>query len=165
MTRYRLLMSAALLCCAALAQAHTEVKQTMPAEGSTVQSPRQLMFMFSEAARLTALSIQKEGEAAQKIEALPAAASAHVMVAVPQLSTGKYTVTWRAIGKDEHIVSGSLHFTVSDKAPGMGMGMGSGMGPGMGMGMGNKPGADAAPKPATPSAPAAPADDHATHQH
>jgi hypothetical protein len=80
------------------------------------------------------------------------------MVAAPQLAAGKYTVTWRAMGKDEHIVSGSLHFTVSDKAPGMGMGPGMGQG----MGMGNKPGAEAAPKPA---APAAPADEHAGHQH
>lgn len=134
MIRSRWLMGSALLCCAALAEAHTQVKQTMPAEGSTVQAPRQLMFMFSEAARLTALGIEKEGEAAQKIEPLPAAASAHVMVAAPQLSAGKYTVTWRAMGTDGHIVSGSLHFTVSDKAP-------------------------------KTTTPAAPADDHAEHQH
>jgi methionine-rich copper-binding protein CopC len=118
MIRSRWLIGGALLCCAALAEAHTQVQQTMPAEGSTVQSPKQLMFMFSEAARLTALDIQKDGEAAQKIEALPSAASAHVMVAVPPLTSGRYTVTWRAMGKDEHIVSGSLHFTVSDKGSG-----------------------------------------------
>lgn len=117
MIRSRLPIGAALLCCAALAQAHTQVTQSLPAEGSTVQAPKQLMFMFSEAARLTALAIEKEGEAAQKIEALPVAASAHVMVAVPQLPAGKYTVTWRAMGKDDHIVNGTLHFTVSDKAP------------------------------------------------
>ncbi len=115
MIRSSWLMGAAMLGCAALAQAHTHVEQTMPAEGSTVQSPKQLMFTFSEAARLTSLSIQREGEAEKKLAPLPTAAAARVTVEAPPLANGKYTVTWRAMGKDEHIVSGSLHFTVSDK--------------------------------------------------
>ncbi len=140
MIRSRWLMGAALLCGTALAEAHTHVEQTMPAEGSTVQPPQHLMFNFSEAARLTSLSIQREGEAARKLEPLPNAAAAHVMVAAPPLASGRYTVTWRAMGKDEHIVSGSLHFTVSDKAVG----------------------ADSMPKPA---ATASPANEKAVHQH
>jgi methionine-rich copper-binding protein CopC len=140
MIRSRWLMGAALLYCTALAQAHTHVEQTMPAEGSTVQSPKHLMFHFSEAARLTSLTIQRDGEAARKLEPLPDAAAAHAMVVAPLLANGKYTVTWRAMGKDEHIVSGSLHFTVSDKA------------------------ADATLMP-KPAAPAKPTNDKAVHQH
>jgi methionine-rich copper-binding protein CopC len=140
MIRSHWLTGAALLCCTALAQAHTHVAQTMPAEGSTVQPPKHLVFHFSEAARLTSLNIQREGEAARKIEPLPSAAAAQVMVAAPPLANGKYTVTWRAMGKDEHIVSGSLNFTVSDKAAA----------------------ATSAPKPA---APAGPANEKAAHQH
>jgi len=166
MIRSGLLISSVMVCCAALAEAHTHAQSTMPAEGSTVQAPKHLMFMFSEAARLTSLNIQKEGEAVQKIEALPTAASAHMMVPAPVLANGKYTVTWRAMGKDDHVVSGSLHFTVSDKAPGMAMmdccKQGMGTQPGA-MGAHAKPDTPAAP--ATPATPAAPADEHAGHKH
>jgi copper resistance protein C len=157
MFRSRLLICGLMAVCAAQAQAHTHAARTMPAEGSTVQSPKHLMFMFSETSRLTALTVQRDGEAAQKVEPLPTAASAHVRVPVAPLSNGKYTVTWRAMGKDAHVVSGSLHFTVSDKAPAMGMA------DCCKQGMADKPAAEG-PSPEAP-APAIGADAPAGHKH
>ena len=121
MFRSRMLICGLMALGAAQTQAHTHAAGTMPAEGSTVQAPNHLMFMFSEASRLTALTVQRDGEAAQKVEPLPTAASTHVRVPVAPLSNGKYTVTWRAMGKDAHLVSGNLHFTISDKAPATGV--------------------------------------------
>lgn len=36
-------------------------------------------------------------------------------IPVPKLTTGLYEVTWRAIGKDGHIIKGRFNFTISDE--------------------------------------------------
>jgi methionine-rich copper-binding protein CopC len=113
MMRTRWLLGGALLALAAVAQAHTHLKSATPAEGSTVKAPGQITLTFSQSAQVTALSIQKEGEAEQKLSPLPAAAADHVTVPAPKLAPGKYTVNWRVVSDDKHVMSGKLHFTVS----------------------------------------------------
>jgi methionine-rich copper-binding protein CopC len=96
------------------AQAHTHVEKTMPADKSTVKtSPKEIMLHFNEAALVTSLSIQKDGEEAKAIKPLPTEPSAMVSVPVSALSPGKYTVTYRVMGDDKHVMSGTLHFTVA----------------------------------------------------
>jgi methionine-rich copper-binding protein CopC len=108
------LAGAVLVGVAALAQAHTHLKDAVPAAGSTVKaSPDHITLTFSEPARLTALTIQKEGGEEQKIAALPADAAAKVSVPAPKLAPGKYTVNWRVVSGDNHIMSGKLHFTIA----------------------------------------------------
>src|SRR5262245_58761125 len=115
MTRSKWLGAAALIALASVAQAHTHLKEAMPAEGSTVKgSPDHIMLTFSEAAKLTALTIQKDGGEEQKLTPLPATASDHVMVPAPKLAPGKYTVSYRVVSDDNHIMSGKLHFTVAE---------------------------------------------------
>jgi len=112
-----LLMSAFLIAYTAGASAHTHLKEAVPADGSTVSaSPKHIMLTFSEPTRITALTLQKEGEAAQKLAPLPTDASAHVMVPAPTLAPGKYTVNWRAVGTDNHVMSGKVEFTVGGPA-------------------------------------------------
>jgi methionine-rich copper-binding protein CopC len=113
MMKSKWVLGGALLCLAVVAQAHTHLKSAAPAEGSTVKAPEQITLTFSEAARVTALSIQKEGEAEQKLAPLPTAAADHVTVAAPKLAPGKYTVNWRVVSDDSHVMSGKVHFTVS----------------------------------------------------
>jgi methionine-rich copper-binding protein CopC len=111
------LVAAALLSLMAVAQAHTHLKEATPAEGSTVKaSPESITLTFSEAARLTALTIQKEGGDEQKLAPLPAESAAKVTVPAPKLAPGKYTVNWRVVSADNHIMSGKLHFTVAGGA-------------------------------------------------
>jgi copper resistance protein C len=113
MTLAKWLAGAALVLFVATAQAHTHLKAAVPAEGSTVTaSPDHITLTFSEAARLTALTIQKEGGEEQKLTPLPTEAAAHVSVQAPKLTPGKYTVNWRVVSADDHIMSGKLHFTV-----------------------------------------------------
>ncbi|HWL61258.1 MAG TPA: copper resistance CopC family protein [Steroidobacteraceae bacterium] len=97
--------------------AHTKLKASVPADGSTVETaPAAFMLSFSEPARLTALSVQKEGGAEQKITGLPTAASAEAKVAAPKLENGRYTLTYRLVGADGHVINGKVSFTVGGKA-------------------------------------------------
>jgi methionine-rich copper-binding protein CopC len=113
----RVLIGAALISFAGAACAHAHLKDAVPAEGSTVKaSPDHIVLTFSEAAKLTALTIQKDGEAEQKLAPLPKEESAQLSVVVPKLSPGKYVVNWRVVSDDTHIMSGKLHFTVADPA-------------------------------------------------
>jgi len=102
------------LAIASIAVAHVHLKQSMPAEGATVSSaPAQIVLTFNEPARLTALWIQQDASPRQKLGPVPAAAQATITVPTPGLKPGKYTVTWRAVAPDRHVMSGELHFTVS----------------------------------------------------
>lgn len=105
-------LGAVLLLLTAIASAHTHLKSAVPAEGSTVAAAGEITLNFSEAARVTAIAIQQEGEAERKLTP-PAAAAEHVTVSTGKLAPGKYTVTWRMLSGDKHVTSGKLHFTVS----------------------------------------------------
>jgi len=112
------LVGVALVALAATAQAHTHLKSAVPAEGSTVTaSPEHIALVFSESARVTALTLQKDGEQEQKLAPLPTEASAQITVPIPKLAPGKYQVSWRVVSGDNHIMSGKLHFTVASAAP------------------------------------------------
>lgn len=100
-----------------MAQAHTHLEMAMPADKSVLAAPpANLMLHFSEATRLTALSLQKEGEKETKsVGPLPKEAAKAITVPLEPLSPGKYTVNWRVVGNDNHVMSGALHFTVQPK--------------------------------------------------
>jgi methionine-rich copper-binding protein CopC len=94
--------------------AHAHLLQSMPADGSTLSAaPAQFTLKFSEAAQLTALSLQKQGESqAHKIKPLPGEASAQFSVPAPPLAPGGYELRYRVISADSHVAAGSVHFTV-----------------------------------------------------
>ncbi len=103
---------------AGAAAAHPHLQKSTPAEGSTLSAaPSFVELMFSEPARITALSIQKNHSAPEAIKALPTDTRPTAKVALPTLAPGAYTLSWRVIGADGHVMSGALHFTVSSTAP------------------------------------------------
>jgi methionine-rich copper-binding protein CopC len=111
--RKQWLLAAMTLGFAYAANAHTHLKSSTPTDNSTVESaPKTLELHFSEAARITALSIQPAGGTEQKLSPLPAQPAADASVALPSLTPGKYTVNWRVISDDSHVMAGKLHFTV-----------------------------------------------------
>jgi methionine-rich copper-binding protein CopC len=94
------------------AQAHARLRSATPADGSTLQAaPASLVLEFSEAARLTALWIQKQGGDKKKL-APPQESQSRITVTLPQLAPGDYLVSWRVQGADGHVVPGQLHFTL-----------------------------------------------------
>jgi methionine-rich copper-binding protein CopC len=96
------------------ASAHAHLQKSSPADNSVITTPpSNLVLNFSEAARLTALSIQKGSESPQKLNPLPTTAAQEISVRLPPLTRGTYTVSWRALSDDGHTTSGALHFTLA----------------------------------------------------
>jgi len=95
------------------ASAHAHLQKSSPADNSVITaSPPNLVLNFSEAARLTALSIQKDDEPAQKLQPPSTAAAQQISVPLPQLTSGTYSVSWHVLSDDGHVMSGTLHFTL-----------------------------------------------------
>lgn len=116
--KFRLVtIAAAMLALTGIAQAHTHLESAMPADNSVLSSsPEEIMLHFSEPTRLTALSVQKAGDKeAAVVSSLPKEASAALTVPIQVAGPGKYKISWRAVGKDNHVMSGALQFTVTGK--------------------------------------------------
>jgi methionine-rich copper-binding protein CopC len=98
---------------AQLAFAHAELSDSSPADRAMVESaPENVTLQFSEPVRLTALAIQKDGDQKRNLGPLSAETSETFAVAVPTLEDGHYTVTWRALSDDTHVMTGEFMFMV-----------------------------------------------------
>jgi len=107
---------AALIAVPLTALAHAHLTQSAPADGSTVTvAPDHFTLTFSESARLTALTLQRDGDAAaQKIAPLPKDATEHFDIPAPRLTAGVYTLKFRNVAADDgHVMAGSIRFTVA----------------------------------------------------
>jgi methionine-rich copper-binding protein CopC len=95
------------------AHAHAHLKASTPAEGAVLaQAPPSISLVFSESARITALSLQKDQEPKQKLTP-PSTSGSNITVDIPTLAAGSYTLSWRVMSTDDnHIMSGELHFKV-----------------------------------------------------
>ena len=118
MKRFITILLVAMALLSSVAEAHTQLVNATPANGSTVAAaPIQVMLLFARAVTLTALSIQKTGEkVAQKLGPLPKAAAEHFAVALPKLTSGNYLVKYRVLGDDGHVAAGTTEFTISEDA-------------------------------------------------
>jgi methionine-rich copper-binding protein CopC len=95
-------------------EAHAHLKSSSPKEGEVLmQVPTSIALTFSESARITALSLQKDQEAKQSMVA-PTTVGKQIQVSAPTLSAAAYTLSWRVMSTDDnHIMSGELHFKVA----------------------------------------------------
>ncbi len=111
------LVAVCLLVLSAVAQAHTHLKEATPADKSIVNAaPTNVVLKFSEAAKVTALTLHHDGAADQKLTPSPDTAAAQITAALPKLTPGKYSVNWRVVSEDGHIMSGQLSFTFDPQA-------------------------------------------------
>jgi methionine-rich copper-binding protein CopC len=93
--------------------AHAHLKVSSPAAGSRLRvAPAVLSLEFSEAAQLTALSIEKTGAQPVKLSA-PQSPQTHISVPLPTLTPGTYVVRFRALGSDGHLVPGEFTFSLA----------------------------------------------------
>ena len=97
----------------ATAQAHSHLRSSIPAEGSTVPAPVQAVLGFSESSHLAALTLTRAGESALKVQPLPQQPAQQLTVPLPKLGAGAWTLAWRVIGEDGHVTHGTVHFTVA----------------------------------------------------
>src|ERR1700730_126565 len=111
-----LLSGLALVTFGVAAGAHAHLQKSSPADNSVITtSPSNLVLNFSEAARLTALSIQKDEEPKQNLKPLPTTAAQQISVPLPPLMPGTYSVSWRVVSDDGHVMGGTLHFTLTSE--------------------------------------------------
>jgi methionine-rich copper-binding protein CopC len=95
------------------AYAHTELSASMPADKAALDAaPKEVMLHFTEAVRLTALSLTKRGESKQDLGPLPTETQKDFAVAAPSLTAGEYVASWRALSEDAHVMTGEFTFTV-----------------------------------------------------
>lgn len=99
-----------------LAYAHTELAGSMPADQAALEAaPEELMLHFSAPVRLTALGVQHAGGKKQDLGPLPTVVGEDFAIAAPAgLADGAYTVTWRAMSEDTHVMTGEFVFTVGE---------------------------------------------------
>ncbi len=109
-----LVSGVALLMLGVTASAHAHLQMASPADNSVITtSPSNLVLNFSEAARLTVVSIQKDNEPKQDLKPPSNTAAQQISIPLPPLKPGTYLVSWRAVSDDGHVMPGTLHFTLA----------------------------------------------------
>lgn len=102
---------AALLSSAALA--HTRLDSSEPATGTEVAAPTEIVLTFSEPVHVTAVVLRTNVGVEQPIGDIPPGPAESFSVPVTAtLAAGEYSVSWRAVSADTHIVSGEFSFAV-----------------------------------------------------
>jgi copper transport protein len=100
---------------AAPAFAHSELTASMPADKASVETaPKEVMLHFSEPVRLTAVAVTKAGEKQKQLSPLPKQSQKDFSIASPGLAQGQYTVHWRAMSGDAHVMTGQFTFAVGE---------------------------------------------------
>lgn len=96
------------------ALAHTELQATVPADAAMIEkAPENVELTFSEPVRLTALTIQKDGDKKQSLGPLPSETTDVFSVPLPATTDeGYYVVAWRALSEDTHVMNGEFMFAV-----------------------------------------------------
>ncbi len=99
------------------AHAHSELAASTPADdASLATAPQEIELRFSEAVTLTMLSIARDEQGKRALGPLPAKAATTFKVPVTGLTDGHYSVTWRALSGDTHVMSGELTFSIGAEA-------------------------------------------------
>jgi copper resistance protein C len=115
----RVFAAAACLAFASLAAAHTPLTSSVPAAKTAVRAPvTEIALEFGGDVRLTAVVLTDGQGATKKLGAVPTAIGSKFRLPVQDdLKPGEYTVTWRAVGADTHVISGDFRFTVAAATP------------------------------------------------
>ena len=101
----------------AFALAHTHLLRSSPGENEVLaNSPPSATLVFAEPVTLTGVKIESKNGLKTTLKPPPAKPAAEATVALPALAPSRYTMSWRAVGRDGHIMSGEIHFTVGEHA-------------------------------------------------
>lgn len=103
------------LAAAPLALAHTTVRATSITDNSALSAaPENFTVTFSAATRLANVTLTN---AAGRNIALdytpPHAMTTTFTIPLPTLTPGTYTISWRTMAHDGHVMTGAIHFTVA----------------------------------------------------
>jgi copper resistance protein C len=118
MMRLTYLLAAAMLCTASYAHAHAFLERALPPVGSeTTTPPHQIVLTFTEGVEPLFSTIELRDArgtalAAGKPHTEPGD-NRKLVVDVPTLSAGRYSVIWHATSVDTHKTEGSYRFTIT----------------------------------------------------
>ena len=126
--RYRMTMLAALMAVAigaippsfAPTDVHFALSKSMPEADSAIESPAEVRLWFTEPPEDNTVSIRLVDDDGGLVDAGDVAQDGDdakiFSIAVEHvLAEGPYTVTWRAIGEDGHVVRGDFTFAVTQR--------------------------------------------------
>lgn len=100
----------------AAALAHTHLVRSTPAENAVLEkSPATATLVFAEPVTITAVRIESDNGVKTRVQPLAASATAEASMPLPPLVPGHYTLSWRALSDDGHVMAGTIHFTVGEK--------------------------------------------------
>ncbi|MFP5450009.1 MAG: copper resistance protein CopC [Alphaproteobacteria bacterium] len=86
---------------------------TSPAEGEmTHGTPDWFTATFEHPMTLTAVTVAADGTPTQAVPVAAAAATTEVSADLPDLTPGRYVLTWTARGADGHEMTGAVRFMV-----------------------------------------------------
>ena len=109
-------MVAAVALLPASAFAHAHLLRSSPAENAVLdKSPAAATLVFAEPVTLTAVKVESKEGVKTAIKQLPEKPTAEASVPLPPLALGHYTISWRAVSDDGHLMSGEIHFSVGEK--------------------------------------------------
>lgn len=95
--------------------AHTTLSDSNIVSGSEIVSvPDTLELTFAKAVGLAAVDLEMPDGSETALKTPRSMDKAH-SVSLPRLSPGRYSLTWRAVASDGHVMSGEITFTVLAK--------------------------------------------------
>ncbi len=107
----------ALMLVSSLALAHTGLKESTPADGTTVKMPPAAIdLVFTADVRLIKFELSSNEQVLETGFKPVADTMTRFSVATPSLTAGSYTVNWAVIGADGHTVTNSFSFSVDPAA-------------------------------------------------
>ncbi|MBX9745522.1 MAG: copper resistance protein CopC [Hyphomonadaceae bacterium] len=117
MKRIFLALVAALLpiAAAAPALAHTAVRETSIADNATLSTaPPTFTVTFSAATGLASVTLTNAAGREVVLDYTPPRTRAATFtIPLPALAPGAYTISWRTMASDGHVMPGAVHFTVA----------------------------------------------------
>lgn len=107
----------ALLAGMASAQAHAFLEHATPSVGSSIAAPPpalDLFFTEGVVPHFSSVQLLDPSGQAMRIGALQlAGAGRELVVALPRLASGRYTVVWHVTSEDTHKTEGRFSFTIA----------------------------------------------------
>jgi methionine-rich copper-binding protein CopC len=118
---YRVLVTFFILVTLALpgiAVAHSPLTSTNPIDGAVLSAaPNAISLVFAKPATVIKLSVKQDAAGADLIDlskALDRVQNLEHSAPIPQLPAGQFTVKWRAMSKDGHLIKGDFGFAITD---------------------------------------------------
>lgn len=109
----KILFAAMISCLASGAIAHSKLSSSMPADGAIIAAlPATLQLQFHKGIRLTKVTLMSSNSDTVLDLSGYKNFATEFTLAMPTKQTGHYSVEWRGLGEDGHVLKGTVSFQV-----------------------------------------------------